>query len=92
MTEEGVTAIEEMWDRQAAAEERYSTPYLDLTREDVVAFAHGAPGPVVPGTFRVLRRGGRYKVAHCNPATYAVSFTGGDSGWDGKGYRIAEPY
>ena len=184
--------VEEMWDRQAAAEERYSTPYLDLTREDVVAFAHGAPSRVAPGTvfpsrllldaagkrvlclasaggqqtvlftlagarvtvldisagqlaadqraaahygyaldavkgdmrdlsifadesfdliyqpvsacfiadlvplyreaFRVLRRGGRYKVAHCNPATFAVSFTGGDSGWDGKGYRIAEPY
>jgi len=192
MTDEGVATIEEMWDRQAAAEERYSTPYLDLTREDVVAFARGAPGPVALGTvfpaqllldvvgkpvlclasaggqqtvlfglagarvtvldisagqltadqraaahygytldavkgdmrdlsmfadesfdliyqpisacfipdlvplyreaFRVLRRGGRYKVAHCNPATYAVSFTGGDNGWDGKGYRIAEPY
>jgi hypothetical protein len=42
--------VEEMWDRQAAAEERYSTPYLDLTREDVVAFAHGAPSRVAPGT------------------------------------------
>ena len=42
--------VEEMWGRQAAAEERYSTPYLDLTREDVVAFAHGAPSRVAPGT------------------------------------------
>ncbi len=47
---DGAPAIEEMWDRQAAAEKRYSTPYLDLTPEDVVAFAHGAPGPVAPGT------------------------------------------
>ncbi|MDP6360179.1 MAG: class I SAM-dependent methyltransferase [Planctomycetota bacterium] len=41
---------------------------------------------------RVLRTGGLYAAAHCNPATYPMSFVGPDNGWDGTGYRIAEPY
>lgn len=41
---------------------------------------------------RVLKPEGRYVVHHCNPATYPVTFAGGDNGWDGKGYRICEPY
>jgi len=41
---------------------------------------------------RVLRTGGLYALAHCNPATYPMSFDGPDNGWDGTGYRIAEPY
>jgi SAM-dependent methyltransferase len=41
---------------------------------------------------RVLRPGGYYYVAHCNPATYPVCFAGGVNGWDGVGYRIAEPF
>lgn len=41
---------------------------------------------------RVLRPGGVYRVAHCNPATYPTSFDGGVNGWDGQGYRIADPY
>ncbi len=42
--------------------------------------------------YRVLRPGGVYAVGHCNPATLPVFFTGGGNGWDGAGYRIAEPY
>ncbi len=41
---------------------------------------------------RVLRPGGLYQVAHCNPATYPTCFDGPNNGWDGVGYRIAEPY
>lgn len=41
---------------------------------------------------RVLRPGGVYSVHHCNPSTYPTSFVGGANGWDGEGYRIAEPY
>jgi trk system potassium uptake protein TrkH len=47
---------------------------------------------VYPEVWRVLRPGGLYAVAHCNPATYPVCFEGGNNGWDGVGYRIAEPY
>lgn len=42
--------------------------------------------------YRVLRPGGRYSVAHCNPATFPVCFDGTANGWDGVGYRISEPY
>ena len=42
--------------------------------------------------WRVLRSGGLYAVAHCNPATYPISFDGPDNGWDGVGYRISIPY
>lgn len=41
---------------------------------------------------RVLRPGGCYYVDHCNPATFPTCFEGGANGWDGTGYRIAEPY
>jgi len=42
--------------------------------------------------WRVLRPAGLYAACHCNPATYPMSFDGPDNGWDGTGYRIAEPY
>ena len=42
--------------------------------------------------FRVLRHDGLYAVAHCNPATYPITFDGPNNGWDGTAYRIAEPY
>jgi len=41
---------------------------------------------------RVLRPGGLYRVVHDNPAVYPACFEGGRSGWDGTGYRIADPY
>ena len=41
---------------------------------------------------RVLRTAGLYWVSHCNPATSPTTFDGPDNGWDGVGYRIAEPY
>jgi SAM-dependent methyltransferase len=41
---------------------------------------------------RVLRVGGLYAVDHMEPATYPTCFEGPDNGWDGTGYRIAEPY
>lgn len=42
--------------------------------------------------YRVLKPGGIYAVSHVNPSTFPASFTGGQNGWDGVGYRIAEPY
>jgi ubiquinone/menaquinone biosynthesis C-methylase UbiE len=42
--------------------------------------------------FRVLATAGLYRVAHVNPAVYPAGFQGGCNGWDGVGYRIAEPY
>ncbi|MCX6345054.1 MAG: class I SAM-dependent methyltransferase [Armatimonadetes bacterium] len=42
--------------------------------------------------YRVLRPSGSYAVAHVNPSTYPTSFVGGQNGWDGIGYRIAEIY
>lgn len=41
---------------------------------------------------RVLKQGGLYFVSHCNPTTYAASFDGPNSGWDGTAYRISEPH
>jgi len=41
---------------------------------------------------RVLKPGGIYAVSHVNPSTFPVSFVGGQNGWDGIGYRIAEVY
>ena len=41
---------------------------------------------------RVLRPGGMYFVGHGNPTTDATSLEGPNNGWDGIGYRIAEPY
>ncbi len=41
---------------------------------------------------RVLRQGGCYNVSFSNPATASLSFVGGNSGWDGIGYRIADRY
>jgi SAM-dependent methyltransferase len=41
---------------------------------------------------RVLRRGGLYSVQQANPFTYPADFDGPESGWDGVGYRIVEPY
>lgn len=41
---------------------------------------------------RVLQPGGTYFVNHCQPSTYPVCFDGPNNGWDGVGYRIAEPY
>jgi SAM-dependent methyltransferase len=37
---------------------------------------------------RVLRPGGLYRVAHCDPATQTVE----ETSWDNEGYRILEPY
>lgn len=42
--------------------------------------------------YRVLKPGGTYAVSHLNPSTVPVSFIGGQNGWDGVGYRIAELY
>jgi SAM-dependent methyltransferase len=41
---------------------------------------------------RVLPPGGTYFVNHCQPATYPACFDGPNNGWDGVGYRLAEPY
>jgi SAM-dependent methyltransferase len=44
--------------------------------------------PVYAGVFRVLRRGGSYRVSFSNPATEFVDW----NSWDGEGYRITKPY
>jgi SAM-dependent methyltransferase len=41
---------------------------------------------------RVLKPGGLYFSMHDNPTTDATCFDGSRNGWDGIGYRIAEPY
>lgn len=48
--------------------------------------------PVYREVARVLKPGSLYTVNHCQPATYPACFDGPDNGWDGTGYRIAEPY
>ena len=44
--------------------------------------------PVYSEVARVLRPGGRYRVAFTNPATEFVDC----EDWDGEGYRIRRPY
>jgi len=44
--------------------------------------------PVYRGVSRVLRPGGLYRVAHCEPVGMCVD----EASWDGKGYRISEPF
>ena len=44
--------------------------------------------PVYAGVARVLRVGGKYRVAFTNPATQFVDM----DDWDGEGYRIHVPY
>lgn len=48
--------------------------------------------PLYGEVHRVLCMDGYYCVHHCNPATFPTSFDGGANGWDGQGFRIAEPY
>lgn len=65
---------------------------FDLVYQPISACFISSLPPLYEQAYRVLNAGGIYKVAHCNPATYAVSFAGGNCGWDGVGYRIAEAY
>jgi len=44
--------------------------------------------PVYEQVCRILRPGGRYRVAHGNPATQAMD----ETKWNGSGYVMDEPY
>lgn len=94
-------------DRRAAAHHGYDLQTIRADMRDLSALADASFDLVyqpisicfVPEVrevyrevHRVLRPGGRYSVSHCNPATYPTCFDGGANGWDGTGYRIAEPY
>ena len=94
-------------DRRAAAHYGYNLRTVQGDMRDLSAFADASFEHVLQGisitfvpdvrtvyreVWRVLKPGGLYAVAHCNPATYPVCFDGPDNGWDGIGYRIAEPY
>ena len=94
-------------DRRAAAHYGYDVSTVQGDMRDLSAFADEAFDHVLQGisltfvpdvrevyreVWRVLRSGGLYAAAHCNPATYPISFDGPENGWDGVGYRIAEPY
>jgi len=94
-------------DRRAAEHYGYEVRTVQGDMRDLSIFEDGSFDHVLQGismTFvpdvrdvyrevgRVLCPGGLYAVAHCNPATYPISFEGGENGWDGKAYRIAEPY
>ena len=48
--------------------------------------------PVYREVHRVLRPGGLYGVVHNNPAIHPATFSGGQAGWDGVGYRIVDRY
>ncbi|MDQ2798248.1 MAG: class I SAM-dependent methyltransferase [Armatimonadota bacterium] len=41
---------------------------------------------------RVLKPGGWYRNIYMNPATVPACFSGTANGWDGRGYRLSEPY
>jgi SAM-dependent methyltransferase len=94
-------------DRRAAEHYGYEVSTVEGDMCDLSVFEDGSFDHVLQGislTFvpevrevyrevgRILRPGGLYAVAHCNPATYPISFVGGENGWDGRTYRIAEPY
>ena len=94
-------------DRQAASHYGYDVVTVQGDMRDLSAFADESFHHVLQGVsltfvpdvrevyrevWRVLRPGGLYAVAHCNPATYPLCFDGPANGWDGAGYRISEPY
>lgn len=94
-------------DRRAAEHYGYSVETVQGDMRDLSVFPDGNFDHVLQGisivfvpdvrevyreVWRVLRPGGLYAVAHCNPATYPICFDGPDRGWDGSGYRIVEPY
>lgn len=94
-------------DRRAAEHYGYEVTTVQGDMRNLSVFPDGAFDHVIQGisitfvpdvrevyreVWRVLRPNGLYAVAHCNPATYPVCFDGPDNGWDGAGYRIAEPY
>lgn len=90
-------------DRAAAERHGYSVTLVQGDMRDLSAFPNGTfdlvcqeislvfvpdVRPVYREVWRVLRPRGRYRVGHCNPATYAVA----PESWDGHGYRIDTPY
>jgi ubiquinone/menaquinone biosynthesis C-methylase UbiE len=90
-------------DRQAAAHYGYDVRTIRADMRDLSCIAdasfdlvYQAPSmayvpdvrEVYAGVARVLRAGGRYRVALTNPA---AQFVDADS-WDGQGYRITVPY
>jgi SAM-dependent methyltransferase len=94
-------------DQRAADHYGYEVKTVQGDMRDLSAFSDASFDHVLQGisltfvpdlrqvyseVWRVLRPGGLYAVAHCNPATYPMCFEGPDNGWDGTGYRIAEPY
>jgi ubiquinone/menaquinone biosynthesis C-methylase UbiE len=94
-------------DRQAARHYGYEVTTVQGDMRDLSIFDDESFDLVIQGTsivfvpdvrpvyrevYRVLRPGGLYEVAHENPATFPASFDGTANGWDGVGYRIAEPY
>ncbi len=66
--------------------------YFDLVYQPISICFVPDIAKVYEEVFRILIPGGYYMVSHINPATYPASFEGPNNGWDGTGYRIAEPY
>ena len=94
-------------DKKAAAHYGYEVRTVQGDMRDLSALADQSFDHVLQGislvfipdvrqvyreVWRVLRPGGLYAAAHCNPATYPICFDGPDNGWDGTAYRISEPY
>ncbi len=94
-------------DREAAAHYGYEVTTVQGDMRDLSMFEDGSFDRIVQPislalvpdvrvvygeVARVLRVGGLYAVDHMEPATYPTCFEGPDNGWDGTGYRIAEPY
>lgn len=61
---------------------------FDLVYQEVSLGYVPDPEPVYREVARVLKPGGVYRVAHCNPAVQSVE----PESWDGRGYRIDRPY
>jgi SAM-dependent methyltransferase len=94
-------------DARMAEHYGYALKIVQADMRDLSAFAPASFDRVVQGVglcfvpdvrevyrevTRVLRPGGLYSAVHENPFTYPADFAGPDNGWDGKGYRITEPY
>jgi SAM-dependent methyltransferase len=79
-----VTTIRgDMRDLSCLADEAFDLIYQAIS----MAFVPDAE-QVYREVARTLRRGGLYRVGHCNPATHVVE----SDSWDGEGYRICVPY
>ena len=81
------TVLCSMTDLSAFADESFDLVYQPIS----ICFVPDV-AVVYREVFRVLKKGGLYRVDHINPATHPESYDNDIDGWDESGFKIASPY